>query len=225
MSTAEAAVRLGVSQRQVQRLVAAGHIAKVRTVGRCLLVDAADVVSLAELSRRQGRPWSHPVAWAALWRLSGLKADWLDAQADRRIGRRLADTSIDALLWACRGRAAVTKYRASASFLNDIRRVLASSGPCGLDQSRDLMAPALDRADGYCTSLDRDRLVKDCFLVADPRGNVTLRTTDFPAVNRWEGVMPVAVVAVDLAESSDPREASIGQHLLKESLHAPHTPT
>ncbi|MDR1513798.1 MAG: helix-turn-helix domain-containing protein [Propionibacteriaceae bacterium] len=214
MTTAEAAARLGVSQRQVQRLVAAGMIAESRIVGRSLLVDAGDVVALAGRDRHRGRPWSEPVAWAALWRLSGLEAAWLDAQAGRRLSRRLAGVDVDGLLWACRGRARVEGYRASASYLAEVRRSVVPSGASGLDRSRDLMAAPADRVDGYCTAAARDRMVEECFLAADPQGDVTLRVTDFAAVGGWEGVMPLAVVAADLAESADPREAGVGRGLL-----------
>ena len=121
MTTAEAATRLGVSQRQVQRLIASGALTGTRRVGRAWLLDASSVV-------RPGH------------------------------GRR---------------------------------------------------------GDGYATGPEADAVVRVCHLLADPVGNVMLRVTDQPVVAAWAGPMPMAVVGIDLMESTDPREAAVGRHLLE----------
>src|SRR5665647_1532829 len=88
MTTATAADRLGVSQRQVERLIASGELPASRTAGDAWVVDALALNALARARPARGRPWSTGTAWAALWHLSGLEADWLPGQ--RLVHRRPA---------------------------------------------------------------------------------------------------------------------------------------
>ena len=214
MTTAEAAVRLGVSQRQIQRLAAAGQITPTRRVGRTILVDASDMLVLHNADRRPGRPWTPPVAWAALWQLSGLEIAWLDTQTRRRLLQRLDGISVDELLWACRQRAHVARYRSSASYLDALRNRVRPTSASALDPARDLMTPT-SNVDGYCTPSEHDIFIGEFSIVGDPTGNVTLRTTAVPTVAAWERHMPDAVVYADLAESADPRQRSIGRTRLE----------
>jgi excisionase family DNA binding protein len=218
LTTKEAADRLGVSQRWVERLIAAGSLTPTRRVGRTFLLDAAQVVSLAARDRRRGRPWSQAVAWAALWELSGLEATWIDGQTAYRLGNRLHGTTAPALVWSTRSRAQVRRYRASPSFRDGIGRRVRLTGANGLSQARDMMDPPSDRIDGYCAGIEEDGLVRDFLMVQDPAGNVTLRVTDCAAVAAWQGTMPSAAVGADLAESLDWREAAAGHQLLESLL-------
>ena len=85
MSTAEAASRLGVSQRQVQRLIATDELRATRTAGDAWVLDALAVNAMTRKRRQRGRPWAPETAWAALWLLSGLAADWLDRRTASRL--------------------------------------------------------------------------------------------------------------------------------------------
>jgi len=214
MTTAEAATRLGVSQRQVQRLTASGTLTKTRRVGRAWLLDASSVV-MSGNDRRKGRPWSEAVAWASLWRLSGLETPWIDPQTSRRLDERLGRTDVEQLAYACRMRARTTRFRASQSYVETLRGRLRPTGASVLDPARDMMSPPADRFDGYATRAEADAVVRDCHLLTDPAGNVILRVTDQPVVAAWAGPMPLAVVGVDLMESTDPREAAAGRRLLE----------
>ena len=214
MTTAEAATRLGVSQRQIQRLIASGALTGTRRVGRAWLLDASSVVMPGH-DRRRGRPWSGAVAWAALWRLSGLETPWVDPQTSRRLDERLARTDGEQLAYVCRVRARATRFRSSLSYMDTLRGRLRPTGASALDPARDLMSPPADRFDGYATGPEADAVVRDCHLVADPLGNVTIRIADHPVAAAWAGPMPMAVIGVDLMESTDPREAAAGRRLLE----------
>ena len=215
LTTKEAAERLSVSQRQVERLVVSGSLTGTRRVGRAWMLDASSLVALSALSRIRGRPWNQETAWAALWRLSGLGTSWLDPQASRRLIARLRSIDPDGLAWMCRNRAQVQRFRASESFLAQLSSRVRPSGANAVEPGRDLLAPRPDQVDGYVTTSERDDLVRDFFLVPDTAGNVRLRTTDSPVVAERDGVMPVAVVGVDLLESADPRESAVGRNILK----------
>ena len=213
MTTAEAATRLGVSQRQIQRLTASGALQVTRRVGRTWLLDASSVV-MSGNDRRRGRPWGEAVAWASLWRLSGLETPWIDSQTSRRLEERLAGADVDQLAYACRARANATRFRSSLSYVDTLRGRLRPTGSSALDPARDLMSTQADRFDGYATGSEADAVVRDCHLVADPLGNVTMRVTGQPVVAAWAGPMPMAVVGIDLMASTDPREAAAGRRLL-----------
>src|SRR5665647_744281 len=105
MTTRDAAGRLGISQRQVQRLIAAGRLPSTRTAGDAWVVEALAVNAMTRARPDRGRPWSPATAWAALWRLSGLEVDWLDRRTTSRLTARLKSISPEELLHATRRRA------------------------------------------------------------------------------------------------------------------------
>jgi len=219
MTTTAAAERLGITQRQVQRLIDAGALPATRTAGDAWVVDALAVNSMARTRPTRGRPWSPATAWAALWRLSGLDVDWLDRRTTSRLDDRLASVGAEALLQATRRRAVVRRYRASASFLAELREAVVPSGPSAMEPSTFGMDRNLGRVDGYCTGEAANRLERDFHLVEDPQGNVTLRVAAMPSiVVDGSDAMPVAVVAADLAESLEARERSAGLRVLEDLL-------
>lgn len=219
MTTALAAERLGVSQRQVQRLIEAGELPATRTAGEAWVVDALAVNAMARTRPARGRPWSPATAWAALWRISGLDVDWLDRRASRRLDDRLEAIDAEGLVHATRRRAVVHRYRASESFLTELDAFVIRTGARAIDPSRFGMDRHLGRVDGYCTSEVATRLARDFHLVEDPRGNTTLHVAAVSsAVLEGRDVMPVAVIAADLAESFEVRERSAGLRVLEDLL-------
>jgi len=219
MTTTAAAQRLGVSQRQVQRLIEAGELPATRTAGDAWVVDALALNAMARTRPARGRPWSPATAWAALWRLSGLEVDWLDRRTMRRLDDRLAPIDAEELVHATRRRAVVHRYRASESFLTDLDALVIRTGVRAMELSRFGMDQDLGRVDGYCTSVAADRLARDFHLIEDPQGSVTLRVVAMPTtIIEGRDVMPVAVIAADVAESLEIRERSAGLHVLRDLL-------
>lgn len=219
VTTAVAAERLGVSQRQVQRLIEARELPATRTAGDAWVVDALAVNAMARSRPARGRPWSPATAWAALWRVSGLEVDWLDRRTMRRLDDRLASIDAEELVHATRRRAVICRYRASESFLAAVREAVVPSGTSAMEPSTFGMDQGLGRVDGYCTSKAAELLEHDLHLVEDSRGNVTLRVAATPTVVlEGRGTMPVAVAAADLAESLEARERSAGLRVLERLL-------
>lgn len=209
MTTAEAARRLHVSQRQVERLIRRGEVPARRTAGDAWVVDALAVNALGRSRPTRGRPWSAEVAWGALWVLSDLEAPWLDPRTRSRVSGRLASMDALGLVHACRRRADVVRYRVSESFLDELREVLVLSGESAAEQYG--LAEDAARVEGYCEADKAAELRAKFRLVDDERGNVTLRATRFArVVNVGLRTMPTAVVAVDLAESYEARERDAG---------------
>ena len=220
MTTTQAAERLGISQRQVQRLIEARELPATRTAGDAWVVDAIAVNAMARTRPARGRPWSSTTAWAALWRLSGLEVDWLDRRTLRRLDDRLASIDAEELVHATRRRALVRRYRASESFLADLDALVIRSGARAMERSTFGMDQAVGRVDGYCTAEAADSLARDFRLIEDSQGNVTLRVVLAmpPTIIEGRDVMPVAVVAADLAESLEVRERSAGLRILGDLL-------
>lgn len=219
ITTAVAAERLGLSQRQVQRLIGARALPATRTAGHAWVVDSLAVNAMARTRPARGRPWSPATAWAALWRTSGLEVDWLDRRTTRRLDDRLASIDAEELLHATRRRAVIRRYRASESFLADLDALVIRTGARAMEPSRFGMEPDLGRVDGYCTSEVAIRLARDFHLAEDPRGNATLRVAAAPsAIFEGRDTMPVAVVAADLVESLEARERSAGLRILEDLL-------
>ncbi|BDO41631.1 hypothetical protein CELD12_11210 [Cellulomonas sp. NTE-D12] len=209
MTTAEAARRLRVSQRQVERLIGRGEVPARRTAGDAWVVDALAVNSLGRSRPVRGRPWSPEVAWGALWILSDLEAPWVDQRTRSRLSSRLKSMEAPALVHACRRRADVARYRVSESFLDELREVLVLSGTSAAEQYG--LAEDAARVEGYCEAEKAAELRAKLRLVDDERGNVTLRATRFArVVNVGLRTVPTAVVAVDLAESYEARERDAG---------------
>lgn len=219
VTTATAASRLGVSQRQVQRLIATGALPASRTAGDAWVVDALALNAMVRTRPARGRPWAPEMAWAALWHLSGLDADWLDRRSSGRLFERLRSLDAEGLVHACRRRALVRHYRASDSFLGELDAALVRTGAAAMTSATFGMSRDRARVDGYCDAGALAGFVRDFHLVEDSRGNVTLRAVSLRALPMG-GLeeMPVAVVAADLAESLEVRERSAGLRALERLL-------
>ncbi len=217
VTTAEAAGRLHVSQRQIQRLISSGELPARRTAGDAWVLDALAVNSLARSRPSRGRPWSPEVAWGALWMLSGLEAAWVDDRTRSRLLGRLEGMDGADVVHGCRRRADVMRCRMSESFFDDLRGSIALSGVSAAEQFG--LAGDTTRVEGYC-GVDAWPGIRSTFhLVADARGNATIRVTALTDVLAGPGAaMPKAVVAVDLAESYETRERDAGLRELEELL-------
>lgn len=217
MTTTEAAGRLHVSQRQIQRLISSGELAARRTAGDAWVLDALAVNSLARSRPSRGRPWSPQVAWGALWMLSGLEAAWVDDRTRSRLSSRLEGMDAAGVVHACRRRADVVRCRVSESFFDDIRGAIALSGVSAAEQFG--LAGDTARVEGYCGADAWPGFRSTFHVVEDARGNATIRVTAFTDVLASdEAAMPKAVVAVDLAESYEARERDAGLRELEELL-------
>jgi excisionase family DNA binding protein len=216
METVLAAERLGVSRRQVERLVETGALVGVRTAGGAWLVDAASVEKRRVTSVRRGRPWNAWTAWAALFLVSGMPAPWTDSRQSKRIAVRLTSISAEGLVAACRRKATRHVFRAGDSFLSDVQAMLVPSGVSALTADAHLMVSSVNRVEGYCGTSDLPAVVSRGHLVPDPVGNLVVHVADCQeALAAANGVMPAGVVGVDLANSLDPRERSAGLRQLK----------
>jgi hypothetical protein len=125
-----------------------------------------------------------------------------------------------------RRRADLRRFRASESFLAGVRDVVTLTGAAALSAdarlARELGLAAGGRSavDGYVNRDDLDRIVSTYHLAEDQSGNVVLRVIDDAARATRRGIADSVTVALDLAESLDPRERSAGRRELDRLLRA-----
>ncbi len=222
VTSAEAARQLGVSMRQIERMVASGELARAGTVGRVLLVDAASMHRLRERGAARGRPWATATVRAALDLLNSGRTERLESAQRSRLRAKLRRMTASELTRATRRRAEVVRYRASISFLEDLRGRVLLTGGAAVDADRAIASQLglgttqRNVVDGYVDRSTATELVERYFLIEDTQGNVTLRITDSGAGDG--AIADVVTVALDLAESLDARERAAGLTVLRDRL-------
>lgn len=214
MTTQQAADRIGVSVRHVQRLIADGALLAIGP-------DRVDARSVAQwMAQRQGnrpRAWEEPTAWAAVALLEGEPAPWLGQAQRSRLRSALADTKGAELAARARNRAQVHHYHAHPGARGRLaREVIASGATRGVGG----LSAASDRLDGYVDHATLQRLVQRYRMETDPTGGVVLRETGMPAsvVAELANGRRHVLAALDLVGSTDARERAAGERLLDRAL-------
>jgi hypothetical protein len=213
VSTAEVGARLGISERQAQRLVRAGRLERVG-IDR---IDYASVVHL--MAQRRGdhhRVWNEQTAWAAIAILSGLRADWLGQAQRSRLKTSLRSASGSELARKLRNRAAAHRLRGHPAAVGHLASEVVQAGA---ESAVGNLVSAEGRLDGYVSTSRYEGLVDQFRLEDDWDGAITLRTTSFDIgeVSLIAGAGDV-LAGVDLAGSLDTREQSAGVRILDQAL-------
>ena len=214
LTVAEAAVALGVSQRQVRHLAATGALS-VLARG---LVSREDVERRAALHSGWGRQaWSQRTAWAALGLLAGAGTGLLDGARTSRLRARLRGLGAAEFVGLARNRADVRRFRVHSSQLEQLgqRLVVGERSALGL-------AAVSGRLDGYVSADALQALVSEFFLSEDREGHAVLRVVAEVGIDLVEliGQRSEVLIALDLAESLDLRERRAGQDGLARLLGA-----
>lgn len=206
----EAAERLGITPARARRIIVDAGI-KPRVVGPVWLVDSDQIHRLARLPRPNGKRWAPETSWAALYALSGWRTPWLDTTRSYRMRRRLRDESMTGELLAgivaTRTRAyrfeVANPQKAAAGVLPTARAATAALAE--LDTG---LLPDERLVCGYpATGETVEQYADSHFMVPISSGQHVLYEAT------WPGSIPElasAVVAADLARSSDTREHSAG---------------
>src|SRR5690606_25757778 len=233
LTSDEAAALLGVTAGRVNALARSGELA-YRMAGRTRLVDPLSVQRLLSTTRRRpGRPLVPRSAWAAL--LSDLgTVDWIELTAalgmspKQRYNLKGLIARSPAENWdsLAKARAAVYRVRVRTAYLNEILqwdKVVPSGVSATAQHGLDLIAA--EEAEAYLSHQTWRLLQKEFHLDTSPSGNLVLR---FPSVTDEQlsvvlgrEVMPVAVVAVDLLDSGDPRSRRTALQIINQLLEAP----
>jgi hypothetical protein len=222
LSTAGAAIRLGITQVSVRQLIESGQLVVVGSVGRSILLDRASVERLAAVGTRRGRAWTAKTAWAALALLSGQTPTWISSSEKSRLKARLRDLDAAAVCVLARNKDHTIRYRATHDALVALSDHLIASGATAMrDQSTAEtfgMTGGSGIAEGYVMAGDAKALADAFGLVEDPGGNAIIHEVELEEPFT-EGRAPVAAVAVDLMGSLSTRERSAGKRVIEELLH------
>ena len=214
LTATQLAERLGVTTRRARDLLRSEEIAGRQLANGTWLADS-DAVARYEVSasRGSGRTLDAATAWGLLWELSGLDADWLSASTRARLRRRIRDSDAGMIAAAVSKRTRAHRFdaanaeRASAGLIRTGRAAVSV-----LDT--DLIEDARQVA-GYMQSGTVDDYAKSHFMVPNPAGYDVIFENTLP-IDYTAETMPVAVVATDLAVSTDTRERSAGLRALEE---------
>lgn len=215
LTRAEAARQLGVSERRVSALCAAGRLESF-SAGNGALVTEDSVRRQAQWQDVGGRPYSPDTAFAALYVLSGLDASWLGRQQRYRLKGYLRQMDVENLTRLVRRRATMVKYWCRDSNLGKVADLIRPSAATGT-LANSFQLTATDVVEGYVTADALDDVVRQCRLkqgVAPIRVRLHV-TCNLPI---GEGAMPLGVCAADLAESDDPREQRAGLETLQQLI-------
>ena len=214
MTTQQAADRIGVSLRHVQRLVAGGDLVAIG-------LDRIDAESVAQWMAQRGgrrlRAWEEPTAWAAVALLEGEPAPWLGQAQRSRLRSALAGTDAVELVSRSRNRAEIHHFHAHPRALGHLARDVVESGAM---RGVGGLTEATDRLDGYVARSELRQLAQRYRLGSDPAGNATLRATGMaPDViaELAEGRRHV-LAGLDLAGSTDARERAAGRRIVDRAL-------
>lgn len=210
LTQSEAAKRLDVSQPTINQMIANGQLVAFENDGRNRFVTADSVQRTLQQRRSAGRPLSPPVAMGALYLLSGAEAAWLTPMQRSRVYSHLKLRDGKELAWLVRNRAERRELRVRENLLP---KLLASTAAGGIaDETTANLFNLLPggRIERYVHADTVSTLTEQCRLRPSNEPTVILHVVPSPIPTPKEEVMPLAVCAADLSESTDSREHAAG---------------
>jgi len=148
-----------------------------------------------------------------LWELSGLDAEWLSASTRARGRRRIHESDAAAIAAAASKRARAHRFdaanaeRASAGLIRTGRAAVSVLDTDLIEDSRQVT--------GYVRAGTVDDYAKSHFMIPAATGHDVIFENTLP-IDYTAETMPAAVIAADLAVSTDTRERSAGLRALEE---------
>jgi hypothetical protein len=217
LSSAQAALKLGVSAQRLRALARAGRLDARKIGGRWIF----NSLPVKGRNTRAGRPLSAASAWALLAEICRVPPRWIYASARSRLRRRLKDREwVLEALSRSEPRSKVVKCRVLPVDLQRVRQLkgFVPTGLSAIPGEIDIVS-AGTIFDAYVD----DRMLR--FVIERYRpdlssreANLTLRIPTHPWVLSL-GAAPLAVVAADLLVSSDSRTARAASDQLRALIH------
>lgn len=226
----DAAERLGVSEREIYRLVEGGVLSAGRFGGR-VAVDEGSLRRVLLAPRPRGRPFAPGPAWAMLRMLSLDDPSWgeqrLSASRVSQLRRHLRRDDVEDLAGRLRGRArrvAVFAHPSLLKRLDEIDAWVPSGGSALEDVRRDWSVNLVGRdlpAEGYVEGQSLEAVLGPLPNSDAPPGpvNVVAHVVErLSAVPLRMGLAAPPVVALDLIESGDSRMVGAGLDLWRREV-------
>lgn len=164
-------------------------------------------------NRGSGRTLDGATAWGLLWELSGLDAIWLSARTRARVRNRIRNSDASAIASAVSKRSNARRY--TAANVERASADLIRTGRAALSVLETELIADLRRVSGYVRSGTVTDYARSHFMVPEMNGRDVLYENTLP-IEYDATTMPTAVVAADLAASTDTRERSAGIRALEE---------
>ena len=214
LTATQLAERLGVTTRRARDLLRSEEITGRQLANGTWLADS-DAVARYEVSasRGSGRTLDSATAWGLLWELSGLDAEWLSASTRARGRRRIHESDAAAIAAAASKRARAHRFdaanaeRASAGLIRTGCAAVSVLDTDLIEDSRQVT--------GYVRAGTVDDYAKSHFMIPAATGHDVIFENTLP-IDYTAETMPAAVIAADLAVSTDTRERSAGLRALEE---------
>lgn len=226
----EAAERLGVSEREIYRLVDDGVLSAGRFGGR-VAIDEASLRRIILAPRPRGRPFAPGPAWAMLRMLALADPNWgrqpLSASRVSQLRRHLRRDNVDDLAGRLRGRArhiALFVHPSRLKRLDEVDAWIPSGGSALEDVRRDWSVDVVGRhlpAEGYVDDQSLEEVLGPLPNSDAPPGPVNLVAhvvEHLSAVPLRVGLAAPPVVALDLIESGDSRMVGAGLKLWRREV-------
>jgi excisionase family DNA binding protein len=218
LAVSEAANLLGIHEARVRALIAAGELEAVKVGGRWLL-DEDSIARREREGSHPGRPFEAHNAWALILLASGGEPAGIRPSVLWRLRQLLSHEGLSGLRQRMRRRGEAQRFVAHAGelrHLGDDPELVPSGISAARGHGLDLVAG--DEFDAYVSADALPRVAQEHALAPAGRGeaNVVLRVVPAAAwVLGGQPSAPLAAVALDLAESPDPRSARVGHAALR----------
>lgn len=215
ISVPDAARTLDVDPSRVRALLARGRLDGEKIGGRWL-VSGQSLRALQDSPRESGRRLRPANAWAVLALASGDALPWVGNEERRRLAGLLGIKKLSGLVCRLGERSRVERFFAHPGVLGslgDADNVVPAGAHAARDQGERLL-PGRE-ADLYVAEADLPGLAREFALERSQQPNAVVRVLPdglWPFVDRR---MPLAAVAVDLAELPDARSRRIGRKLIE----------
>lgn len=223
LMTKDAALALGISQRQITELLRAGKLGGEQLQDGTWLVFRRALGERRAIHAGSGRAWSASSSWALLGELSGRATEGLSQSTQARIRRRIRDRSVDEIARKVATRTRVHRYTADS--LSRTAADLTLTGASAADVVDRTLTAETRKVEGYVRAGDLDDFVRRHLLTLDAEGDVTIY--EAPESEVFGRHASNATIAADLARSVSTRERSAGLAILenmRQAWLARHTP-
>ena len=211
--TRDAAMALGVSQRQVTDLLRAGKLAGEQLRDGTWLVTPRSINERLSVNVGAGRTWSAASSWALLGELSGQSSTGLSQSTLARIRRRIRSSTAEEIARKVASRTIAHRYAADS--ITKTASELVLTGRSAADVIDTELTSQTQVVEGYLRDETLESFVRRHLLSADNNGDVTIYERH-NSLNLDGRYAPDAVIAADLARSTSTRERSAGLTALEE---------
>ena len=213
LMTKDAALALGVSQRQVTDLLRAGKLAGEQLSDGTWLITPRSISERRALNTGAGRTWSAVSSWALLGELSGHSSTGISPSTVARIRRRIRTSTAEEIALKVASRTMAHRYTADSIVKTASELVL--TGRSAADVIDTELTGQTKVVEGYVRGETLESFARRHLLSLDNSGDVTIYE-HLDSLNFTGRYAPEAVIAADLVRSTLTRERSAGVAALED---------